>query len=58
MPDQQYKIIIGARQDRATGEITMVYRDVTEVEFAAWMRHILNAARALRGNDLPEVPHD
>lgn len=43
-----YKIITGATQDRATGEITPIYRDVSEEAFIAWMRPILDAAKALK----------
>jgi hypothetical protein len=43
-----YKIIIGATQNRETGEITPIYREATEEQFIAWMRPILHAAGALR----------
>ena len=43
-----YQIITGATQDRETGKITPIYREATEEQFIAWMRPILDAARALR----------
>jgi len=43
-----YKIIVGATQNRETGEITPIYREATKEQFVAWMRPILHAAGALR----------
>ena len=53
--EESYKIITGATQDRATDEIIPIYREVSQEAFIAWMRPILDAAKALKQSKVGET---
>lgn len=45
-------IITGGTIDKKTGEFVMEYKEVTQEEFIAWVRPLLDAAKILqRAND-------